>query len=49
MVELVDGREVRCWAVQRANIARILKRRSHVDNVAEDLGKLRERYLAEGA
>ncbi|MCP9946585.1 MULTISPECIES: PH domain-containing protein [Streptomyces] len=46
VIELADSREVRCWAVQRANIARMLKRRSHADAVAEDLTNLRERYLA---
>lgn len=48
IIETADGVEVRCWAVQRANIARILKRRSYVDAVVDDLRVMREQYLGSG-
>lgn len=40
VIRLRDGREIRCWAVQRANAARMLKVRSYADEVAEDLRKM---------
>ncbi|WP_311137380.1 hypothetical protein [Streptomyces sp. I6] len=48
IIETADGLEVRCWAVQRANIARMLKRRSYVDAVVDDLRVMREHYLGSG-
>ena len=44
VVVLRDGREIRCWAVQKANAARMTGRRSIVDRVAEDLENLRRAH-----
>ncbi|MGW0824108.1 PH domain-containing protein [Streptomyces sp. NPDC002845] len=40
---LSGGREIRCWAVQRANIARFTGSRSIVDKVAAQLEEMRLR------
>ncbi|WP_254705829.1 PH domain-containing protein [Streptomyces vilmorinianum] len=47
VIVLADGREVRCWAVQRANIAGLLKRRSCVDDVVADLTRLHNEHMAD--
>lgn len=44
VVELRQGGEIRCWAVQRANAARMLDRRSFVDDVVDDLEEIRTHY-----
>jgi hypothetical protein len=41
VITLVNGREVRCFAVQRANGARVLGRRSYVDDVVDELNLTR--------
>ncbi len=48
IVELNNGSEVSCLAVNRTNLARMLNRRSHVDNVVADLEELRTVYLGDG-
>ncbi|WP_432060589.1 PH domain-containing protein [Streptomyces sp. S1] len=48
VIVLRDGAEVRCWAVQRAHIARLLRRHSYVDDVVADLTRLQEEYRADG-
>lgn len=45
VVELNDGGEIRCWAVQRTNLVAMFKWRSHVDNVVADLEKIRAAKL----
>jgi hypothetical protein len=43
-ITLVDGQVVRAWAVQAANITRLLHRESRADRVASELERWRARY-----
>jgi len=47
VIELVDGRTVRFVAIQRTNLSKMLGRRSFVDDVVDDLEKIRLRHLGD--
>jgi hypothetical protein len=45
IISLERDREIRCWAVQRANISAMLKRHSYVNDVVATLEEIRTARL----